>query len=83
MEDWVFPERSCISDKDELCYIIVISINYGYIKFLSCRANEASKKLPPEECFQLLAQAQAVLRKEYIQKQYRAREEINKRSDKC
>jgi len=44
------------------------------------RANEASKKLPAQECFQLLAQAQEMLRKEYIQKQYRAREEINKRT---
>ncbi|XP_029194340.1 nucleoporin 88-like isoform X3 [Acropora millepora] len=44
------------------------------------RATEASKKLPAQECFRLLAQAQEMLRKEYIQKQYRAREEINKRT---
>lgn len=44
-----------------------------------CRAGEESEKLSQEDCFQLLIQAQEILRKEYIQKQNKAREEIEKR----
>ncbi|CAH3103872.1 unnamed protein product [Porites lobata] len=43
------------------------------------RAGEESEKLSQEDCFQLLIQAQEILRKEYIQKQNKAREEIEKR----
>lgn len=46
---------------------------------LFCRAGEASEKLSQEDCYQLLNQAQEILRKEYIQKQNGAREEIEKR----
>ncbi|KAJ7333814.1 Nuclear pore complex protein [Desmophyllum pertusum] len=42
------------------------------------RAGEASEKLSQQDCYQLLIQAQEVLRKEYIQKQNKAREEIEK-----
>ena len=63
----------CISDKAEL----------SYIKFLSHRAGEASEKLPAQECYELLFHSQKLLQKEYIQKQYRAKEEIDKRSKKC
>lgn len=73
MEHWEFSEYVCISDKAEL----------SYIKFLSHRAGEASEKLPAQECYQLLVHAQNMLQKEYIQKQYRAKEEIDKRSKKC
>lgn len=46
---------------------------------MSCRADEESEKLSQEDCYQLLIQAQEMLRKEYIQKQNKAREEIEKR----
>jgi len=46
---------------------------------LSFRAGEESEKLSQEDCYQLLIQAQEILRKEYIQKQNKAREEIEKR----
>jgi len=43
------------------------------------RAGEESEILSQEDCYQLLIQAQDILRKEYIQKQNKAREEIEKR----
>lgn len=46
---------------------------------LFCRAGDASEKLSQDDCFQLLSQAQEILRREYIQKQNKAREEIEKR----
>jgi len=49
------------------------------VKKLSCRAGKESEKLSQEDCYQLLIQAQEILRKEYIQKQNKAREEIEKR----
>ncbi|XP_068750380.1 nucleoporin 88-like [Montipora capricornis] len=43
------------------------------------RAGAAHEKLSQQDCYQLLIQAQEILRKEYIQKQNKAREEIEKR----
>lgn len=55
------------------------TMTWTWIALMSCRANEESEKLSQEDCYQLLIQAQEMLRKEYIQKQNKAREEIEKR----
>ena len=67
-----------------LCVSAVVNILHANmtllkVKKLSCRAGKESEKLSQEDCYQLLIQAQEILRKEYIQKQNKAREEIEKR----